>query len=75
MVVSALAAEAVDFIGGHGAEVVVQGIAGFELLAVDEERMRPATLVAMLVVVGKEGELPRNERWWCRLLSRMKPEM
>ena len=28
-------AEALDFIGGHAAEIVVEGVAGFELFAVD----------------------------------------
>ena len=35
-----LAAEALDLVRGHGAEVGVEGIAGFELLAVDQERVR-----------------------------------
>ena len=33
-----LAPEALDLVGGHGAEVVVQRLAGFELLAVDQQR-------------------------------------
>ena len=41
-----LAAEALDLIGGHGAEVVVEGIARFELLAVDEQRVRARERVA-----------------------------
>ena len=43
-----LAAEAVDFVGGHGAEVVVERIAGFELLAVDEQGVRPRERVAVV---------------------------
>ena len=35
-----LAAEALDLVGRHAAEVVVQRLAGFELLAVDEQRVR-----------------------------------
>ena len=39
-----LAPEALDLVGGHVAEVVVERIAGFELLAVDQQRVgaRPA---------------------------------
>ena len=33
-----LAAESVDLVGGHFAEVVVEGVAGFDLLAVDQKR-------------------------------------
>ena len=36
-----LAAEALDLVGGHVAEVVVERVAGFELLAVDQQRVRP----------------------------------
>ena len=35
-----LAAEALDLVGGHAAEVVVERIARFELLAVDQQRVR-----------------------------------
>ena len=42
-----LAAEALDLVGGHAAEVVVERIAGFELLAVDEQRVRPRQRVAV----------------------------
>ena len=31
-----LAAEALDLVGGHGAEVVIQGLPGFQLLAIDQ---------------------------------------
>ena len=37
-----LAAEAFDLVGRHGAEVVVERIAGFELLAVDQQRVAGA---------------------------------
>ena len=35
-----LAAEALDLVGRHAAEIVVERIAGFELLAVDQQRVR-----------------------------------
>ena len=35
-----LAAEALDLVGCHVAEIVVQRLAGFELLAVDQQRVR-----------------------------------
>ena len=41
-----LAAEALDLVGGHAAEVVVERVAGFELLAVDEQRVRARQRVA-----------------------------
>ena len=46
-----LATEAFDLVGGHGAEVIVQCIAGFELLAVDQERAGAGKLVAVLVEI------------------------
>jgi hypothetical protein len=47
------AAEALDLIGGHGAEVVV---AGFELLAVDEQRVGLGERIAGLIEVAEQGE-------------------
>ena len=41
-----LAAEALDLVGGHAAEVVVERVAGFELLAVDQQRVRARQRVA-----------------------------
>ena len=43
-----LAAKALDLVGGHAAEVVVERIAGFELLAVDEQRVRARQRVAVV---------------------------
>ena len=51
-----LAAEAGDLVGGHGAEVGVQGLAGFQLLAVDEQGARARQGVAVFVVVAKQGQ-------------------
>ena len=41
-----LTAKALDLVGGHAAEVVVERIAGFELLAVDEQRVRARQRIA-----------------------------
>jgi len=46
-----LPAEAVDLRRGDLAEMIIQGFAGFELLAVDQERPRPGKLVPIFVVV------------------------
>ena len=43
-----LAAEALDLVGGHAAEVVVERIAGFELLAVDQQRVRARERIAVV---------------------------
>ena len=43
-----LAAEALDLVGRHAAEIVVERIAGFELLAVDEQRVRARQRVAVV---------------------------
>ena len=51
-----LAAEALDLVGGHGAEVVVQRIAGFELLAVDQQRVRPRERVAVFVEIAEQRQ-------------------
>ena len=52
-----LAAEALDLVGGHAAEVVVERIAGFELLAVDEQRVRARQRIAGgLVEVAEQRE-------------------
>ena len=52
-----LAAEAFDLVGGHAAEVVVERVAGFELLAVDEQRVGARERVAGgLVEVAEQGE-------------------
>ena len=42
-----LAAEPLDLVGGHAAEVVVERVAGFELLAVDQQRVRARQRVAV----------------------------
>ena len=49
-----LAAEPFDLVGRHAAEVVVEGFAGFELLAVDQQRARAGQRVAVLVEVAEE---------------------
>ena len=58
-----LAAEALDLVGGHAAEVVVERVAGFELLAVDQERVRARQRVAGgLVEVAEQREAAVLER-------------
>ena len=63
------AAEAVDLVGGHVAEVVVQGLAGFELFAVDQKRARAGKLVAVLVEVAEQCQSSVFQRGRCRLRS------
>ncbi len=47
-------AEALDLVGGHAAEAVVEGFAGFELLAVDQERVRSGERIAVFVEISEE---------------------
>ena len=58
-----LAAEALDLVGGHGAEVVVERLAGFELLAVDQQRVRAGERVAVLVEVAEQRAGGRSRAW------------
>ena len=53
-----LAAEPVDLVGGHLAEVVIQRVAGFELLAVDQQRMGAGERIAVLVEVAEQLKPP-----------------
>jgi len=46
-----LPAEAVDLRRGDLAEMIIQGFAGFELRAVDQERPGPGTLAPIFIVV------------------------
>ena len=57
-----LAAETVDLVGGHVAEVIVQCLAGFELLAVDQEGPGAGKLVAVFVEIPEQGQPPDFER-------------
>ena len=41
-----LTAEPLDFVGCHGAEIIIKRIAGFELFAVDQERVRTRQWIA-----------------------------
>ena len=50
------AAEALDLVGGHFAEILVEGIAGFELLTVNEQGAGPGKTIAVVVVVAEQGE-------------------
>jgi aldehyde dehydrogenase (NAD+) len=49
-----LAAEPLDLVGRQLAEVVVERVAGFELLAVDQERVGAAQRLAVLVEVAEQ---------------------
>ncbi len=51
-----LAAKALDLIGRHTSEVVVQGLARFELLAVDEQGIWPREGVAVFIEVPEQLE-------------------
>ena len=51
-----LAAKAVYFVGGGGAESAVQGFAGFELPTVNEERARSAERIAVIVEIAEQRE-------------------
>src|SRR5207247_6204607 len=48
--------EALDLVGGHRAEVIVEALAALELLAVDQEGVRSRQRVAVLVEVAEERE-------------------
>jgi hypothetical protein len=41
-----LTAKTLDLVSGHAAEIIVERIAGFELLAVDEQRVRARERIA-----------------------------
>ena len=65
-----LAAKALDLVGSHAAEVVVERIAGFELLAVDEQRVgarRAGCRWSRRNCGTARGG--RSPAWWCRLRS------
>ena len=49
-----VAAEALDLVGSHGAEIVVQLLARFRLLAVDQQGAGSAELVAVLVEIAEQ---------------------
>ena len=65
-----LAAKALDLVGGHAAEVVVERVAGFELLAVDEQRVGARERIACrLVEIAEQREAAVVRAWWCRRRS------
>ena len=71
-----LAAKAFDLVGGHAAEVVVQRVAGFELLAVDEERVRARERVAGgFVEIAEQARRPFSSVVVPSSFLRWKPEM
>ena len=52
----ALVAEALDFVRRHGAELGVQGFAGFQPLAVDQQRVRAGKRLALFVEVAEQRQ-------------------
>ncbi len=48
-----LTTETLDFVGRHRTEVVVQRLAGFELLAVNQQRVGAGKRVAVLIEVAE----------------------
>ena len=58
--------ELVDFAGGDLLEVVAHGLAGFELLAVHQDRVRAVQPAAVAVVVAEDGQVARPGRWSVR---------
>ncbi len=51
-----VAAEAFNFIVGHGPKVVVERVARLELFAVDEQSIRTGERITMFVEVSEQGE-------------------
>ena len=49
-----LAAEAVDLVSSHSAEIVIELLAGFELLAVDQQGAGSTQRVPVLVEVAEQ---------------------
>ena len=71
-----LAAEALDLVGGHGAEVVVERVAGFELLAVDQQRVGARERVAVVSSkLRKRARRPFSSVVVPSSFFRWKPEM
>ena len=61
-----LAAKALDLVGGHAAKVVVERIAGFELLAVDQQCVGARERVAVLVEIAEKAEAAVLQLASCR---------
>ena len=51
-----IAPEALDLIGRHRAEFLIERVAGFQLLAVDQQRARTRQPVTVFVVVAEQLE-------------------
>ena len=49
-----LSAKTLDLVGGHGAEVVVESLAGFKLFAINQQGVGPRERIAVLVEVERE---------------------
>ena len=51
-----LAAETCNLIGGHATKFVVEGVAGFQLLAVDQQRVRTSERIPSgFTEIAEEG--------------------
>ena len=61
-----LGLELLDLAGGDLLELVAHRLAGFELLAVDQDRVRAVQPAAVAVVVAEEGQLARHWTTVCR---------
>ena len=60
-------AKAFDLVGSHAAEVVVERIARFELLTVDEQGVRARERIAGgFVEIAEQVPGDRSPAWWCR---------
>ena len=66
-------AEARDFIASGGAEVLAERLAGVELLAVDQQRVRPGERVAVVVEVAEQLQPSVHQRRGAILMLAMKP--
>ena len=66
-------AEARDFIAGGGAEILAERLAGVELLAVDQQGVRPGERVAVVVEVAEQLQASGDQRRGAILVLAMKP--
>ena len=61
----ALTAEAFDFVRGHGAEPGVQGFAGFQPFAVDQQGVGAGERLALFVEVAEQGQAALFQSGFC----------
>ena len=65
-----IAAEALDLIGGHRAEVGIERIARLQLHAIDQQRVRAGQAIAVLIKIPKQGLLSTSMRFTYHLNNR-----